>query len=88
MDEQTTATQASSYDVSADGLANAGYEEEPITPASEEPSQPESEKELAPDGVRLSDDGNIEFGSKFFGDMPDSAEEEAVYIAVGVYLNA
>ncbi len=76
MDEQTTAAQQNSYDVSADGLANAGYEEEPITPAPEEPSQPESEKELAPDGVRLNEDGNIEFGSEFFGDMPDSAEEE------------
>ena len=76
MDEQTTATQASSYDVSADGLANAGYEEEPLQAMPEEPTQPGNEEALAPDGVRLSEDGNLEFGDEFFGDMPDSAESE------------
>ena len=76
MDEQMTAAQASSYDVSADGLANTGYEEEPLQAVPEEPANAEGEEELAPDGVRLNEDGNIEFGSEFFGDMPDSAEEE------------
>lgn len=76
MDEQTTATQASNYDISADGAINPGYEEEPITPMPEEPSQPESEEALAEDGVRLTEDGNLEFGEEFFADMPDSAEEE------------
>ena len=76
MDDQTTATQANNYDISADGAANAGYEEEPITPMPEEPSQPESEEALAEDGVRLREDGNLEFGDEFFADMAESAEEE------------
>lgn len=74
MDEQTTATQASSYDISADGAVNAGYEEEPITPKPEEPSQAEGE-ELSPDGLRVKD-GELEFGAEFFGDMKDEPEEE------------
>ena len=74
MDEQTT--QQSSNDVSADGLANAGYEEEPLQAMPEELTQPESEEKLAKDGVRLREDGNLEFGDEFFTDIPDSAEEE------------
>ena len=70
MDEQTTAIQASNYDISADGAANPGYEEEPLQ------SQAEEEEALAEDGVRLKEDGNLEFGAEFFGDMPDSAETE------------
>lgn len=75
MDEQTT-IQASSYDVSADGAAYPGYEEEPLQAMPEEPSKPEANEELAPDGLRLNEDGNIEFGAEFFGDMKDSPEEE------------
>ena len=74
MDEQMTAAQASNYDISADGAVNAGYEEEPITPKPEEPAQSEAE-ELAPDGIRLND-GEVEFGEEFFGDMKDQPEEE------------
>lgn len=73
MDEQMTAAQASNYDISADGAVNAGYEEEPLQSAPEEISQ--SEEELAPDEVRLND-GEVEFGEEFFGDMKDQPEEE------------
>lgn len=66
MDEQTI-TQQSNYDVSADGVVNPEYEEEP--------SKSEAEKELAPDGVRLRNDGELEFGTEFFGDVKDSPEE-------------
>ena len=74
MDEQTT-TQQSSYDVSADGAAYSGYEEEPLQATPEGQSTPEADEELAPDGLRVRD-GEIEFGSEFFGDMKDSQEDE------------
>lgn len=70
-----TATQASSYDVSADGAAYPGYEEEPLQVTPEEPSTPEADEELAPDGWRVRDE-ELEFGEGFFGDVKDSPEEE------------
>ena len=70
MDEQMTATQQNSYDVSADGLANPGYEEEPLE------ATPEPEEELAPDGLGVKD-GELEFGAEYFGDVKDSPEEDA-----------
>ena len=65
-----TATQQNSNDVSADGLANPGYEEEQLE------ATPEPEEELAPDGLGVKD-GELEFGAEYFGDVKDSPEEEA-----------
>ena len=69
MDEQTM-SQQNSYDVSADGLANPGYEEELLE------ATPEPEEELAPDGLGVKD-GELEFGAEYFGDVKDSPEEDA-----------
>ena len=70
MDEQMTATQQNSNDVSADGLANPGYEEESLE------GTPDAEEELAPDGLGVKD-GELEFGAEYFGDVKDSPEEDA-----------
>lgn len=74
MDEQTT-LQPSSYDISADGAADAGYEEEPLQETTEQTESTEPE-ELPPDGARLGEDGELEFGAEFFGDIKDSPEEQ------------
>ena len=79
MDEQTTlqaTSQPSNYDISADGAVNAGYDEEALeTSQAETPETPAEPEELPPDGVRLKDDGEIEFGEQFFGEMKDEPEE-------------
>lgn len=75
MEEQMTA-QGSNYDISADGAVNAGYDEEALeTSQPETPETPAEAEELPPDGVRLKDDGEIEFGEQFFGEMKDEPEE-------------
>ena len=75
MEEQMTA-QGSNYDISADGAVNAGYDEEALeTSQAETPEPPAEAEELPPDGVRLKDDGEIEFGEQFFGEMKDEPEE-------------
>ena len=77
MDEQTNQLSPqqsqSAYDVSADGAAYSGYEEEPLPPAPEEEPAP-AEPELAPDGIGLSD-GEIQLGDEFFGNMKDDTPE-------------
>ncbi len=75
MDEPTTSAQASNYDISADGAAVTGYEEEPLQAVPEETSSPETEETLKPDGAVLDDEGNVSFGEEFFGDMKDSPDE-------------
>ena len=84
MDEQTTlqaTSQPSNYDISADGAANQGYEEEPLQGEQTEAAEPEKAAtpetgELSPDGVRLNEDGTVEFGDDFFGEMGDIPEDE------------
>ena len=76
MDEQTTlqaTSQPSNYDISADGAVDTGYEEEALEPSQPEiPELPAEAEELPPDGVRLKDDGEIEFGEQFFGEMKEA----------------
>ncbi|MBQ4430786.1 MAG: hypothetical protein II877_04730 [Synergistaceae bacterium] len=81
MDEQTTSQQENNYDISADGAANQGYEEEPLQGEQTEAAEPEKAAtpetgELSPDGVRLNEDGTVEFGDDFFGEMGDIPEDE------------
>ena len=75
MDEQTTATQQTSYDISSDGAAVSGYEEEPLQVETPSTGTGENDDKLAPDGVALDGDGNVSFGEEFFGDLKDSPEE-------------
>lgn len=69
MDEQTTQSTVREWEATADGVVNAGYEEEAASP------EPETGGELSPDGVRI-DGGEVEFGDKFFGDMPEAPKPE------------
>lgn len=77
MDEQTTPAQASNYDISADGAAVPGYSEEPLQAMPEEPptTTPENDEILPSDGVSLDENGELNVGNEFFGDMPDSPGE-------------
>ena len=72
MDEQTT-NQPNNYDISADGVAYSGYEEEALPSAPEEET-PSAKSELPPDGIGLSD-GELQFGDEFFGGTNDNTPE-------------
>lgn len=75
MDELMTVPQENSYDISADGVANTGYEEETLELSPEGASPPDSEEVISEDGVKLDVEGELTFGEKFFGEMPGQAED-------------
>ena len=84
MDEQTIQQQpqqqSSSYDVSADGAAYSGYDDEPLQQSNEalettEAEQVQDDNGLPSDGISVKD-GEVEYSDDFFGDIPKEEAEE------------
>ena len=74
MEEQTIQQpQNSTYDVSADGAAYSGYDDEPLQQSTEalettEVEQAQDDNGLPSDGISVKD-GELEYGDDFFGDI-------------------
>ena len=91
MDEQTRQSQVTSepepsatWDDSADGVAYNDYGDEEEHSGIDRNNEPEEmpyddepEDDIAPDGARLDNEGNVQFGDKFFGDIHEPTNEDS-----------